>query len=185
MFFRITGHADAEIKRRIVFEVFFQVNSLFQVVDLFHQVGGIGMSIFFRPENMLALFAVAPQCQYVFNSQKMQIDKHMFGFAFGKPATKNVWYHRNSVPVLNWGCNGNGSRPLPHRTFYNRSVGLFFEFHLVAVCGDIDIFWIEIHQTLNGAVNPAGIVTFQRRQQFKRKNGLVCFIDDVDYFHCS
>ena len=87
----------------------------------------------------------------------------MFGFAFGKPAAKNMRNNRNTIFVLNRCSNGNRPRAFSHGTFYYRPISHFLEFHLVAVGGKIDVLRIKINQTFNGLIQFSGIVSFQWR----------------------
>ena len=57
MLFRIASHTDTKIHGSRGLQIRLQILSLAQIHDLFDQLIGIGMAVWFGPENMFALIA--------------------------------------------------------------------------------------------------------------------------------
>ena len=90
---------------------------------------------------------------------------------------------RNIITVLNVGGDRYGPRAFPHYPFFDCSVGAFNKHHLISVSGNIDIFWVKINQTVDRPIDGSSSTPLERGEKFKRENGLVAVIDNIDHVH--
>ena len=66
-------------------------------------------------------------------------------------------YNRNSVFILNRGCQSNSTWTLPYYLFTNRTIFHFLKNNLLRVCGNIDIFRFIFYKIFNSFINTISI----------------------------
>ena len=148
VFFGIAGYTDAEVRLSSILDIFFQINALVETDDLFQQIDGVAMSIGFGFEGALVLGSVAAEDEYIVDSQEMQIDEGVFGFAFGKSATDKVGDGVDLIMVHDRRADADRAGPFADFDFLEGAVGLLLEHRLAAVIGDVDKRGLEFHQRI-------------------------------------
>ena len=92
-------------------------------------------------DSCLPCLRVTPK---VCDVQELQVEQYIFGILTAETAAKNMRHHRYVVFILD-GCGyGYGSRTATETVALEQPVAEVLVHVLAAVCGDIDVFRVEL-----------------------------------------
>ena len=180
MFFRIRGHADAEMGGERVLQ-FIDVLAAVQLGDLLDQLAGVVVAVLFRDVARLSRRRVTAQGQDVLDAEKMQVDQRIFGFVAIEAAADQVGNRLYLEAVANGAADADGSGFLAPWPPGDDSV-LFLIDHVRLVIGDVDELGIERHHGFDGGKDVVHALAAVGRRDFQRKHQFVVLLQPVDHF---
>ena len=137
--------------------------------NLFLQLCGMTVAVRHRGEVRILLGLVASQHQQVGDAEELQVDEDVLRLLPCEPAAEDVW-HDGDAEVLLDGCrHSDRAGSLPYGYALEESLACLPVDALAAVCGDIDVLWIELAQHFDVRkkfVNPHSL---QRGQDLERE----------------
>ncbi len=173
MFFRITGHADAEVRFFAVDDVGIQITSFIHTDDLAHHVERVFVAVFFGCEFVLELAGVAAKRQYIVDSQEIKVDQRIFRLFHGKAPANQVRHRVHAIAVHDGRANAHGAGAFADGCFFVVTRRAFVVNELLAVIRDVDERRFELHQGVEGIKNGLHAAAFERGQHFE---GDQCFV---------
>ena len=160
MFFGIASHSVRKRLKRFHLRPV-QKETTIEVVHLLLQLSGMGMT---GGRKLPFVFGfVATEQQQVGNAKELKIDEHIFCFFACEAAANDMRHHRNFVFVLNSGSNGHRSGAMSFGNAFEKAVSSFFKNKFASMCGDVDVFRIELPQSVDGAIHTVDAVAFEGR----------------------
>ena len=98
----------------------------------------------------------------------MKVKQFALHLATRSSATDDVRHNfQLRVAAHDSGNDGNGAWSLGQCHLCVCTIAVWHVFHFVAMTGDVDKWWIELHQWFNAIVESGDVAAFQGRYQFE------------------
>lgn len=172
VFFGITGHADAEIRPDAVLDIDIQVFPFVHVHDLFDQVDGVVVAVFFGDEFAFKLPRIAPDREHIIDVEEIEVDQRIFGILSGEAAADEVWHSVDTIAVHDGGADPHRTGPFPYGHFLVITAVPLFINELFPVIRHVNKRRFELHEGVEGIENGLHAASFEGRKHFKGYQGL-------------
>ena len=139
MFFRISGHADTEIRRRAVLHLARKILAAVHGGYLRNEFAGMAVPAFVRAESMFAPHVVPAQGQHVVYAQKIHLDKCVFRFIGRKTAADKMRNHIYRITRL-YSCRyAHRTGTLTHHAAFQKPAFALHQLYFLTVVGNVYI----------------------------------------------
>ena len=161
MFLRIAGHAEVELRSRMLDGRAIGKETFVESYYLLDQICGMCMSSRGGGEPAVFLGLVATQQHQVADAQELQVQQFIFYLLNGGTTADDVRLHGNVVSLLDSRSNGDGSWTTTDALSLKLPIVQLLIYIFRVVSGYIDEGGIEFRQLVNGAKQGIGAVTLQ------------------------
>src|SRR6185503_13709468 len=127
---------------------------------LLQQVGSIAMAARRRDKRGISQSGIASQYQYIFNTQKLQVDQSVFGFIFGKSTAKQMRNGVHLVLIHNGRTNGNGTGAFAIAQLFKQAVFMLFVNKVLPQGSYVNKRRLKFHQGVNSVVQSLYAMAF-------------------------